>query len=367
MNVLRLWVRDFRSWALADLEPHSGVNLLLGRNGAGKSNLLEAVHLACLGHSPRTRREVELIRWGSPAFEMHVEGTSAGEPVRLGARCTSEGRKDVRVNGEPGRLFSRLLGHLAVVGLSPDDLELVRGGPQVRRSYLDELLCQLDPLALDELRVLNRVLKQRLAALRDPETFDGDVRAVLDDQLVEAILPVLQRRLKLVEDLRPLVRGLYQHLSGKEDADLAYRGTYAQELDASWSRDSLREVLLHRRQQLRNAESAAQTCLWGPQRDDLNLTISVQAARSSASQGQSRSLAIALRLAAAQLLEDVRKSKPILLLDDVFAELDGPRRERLAALLPQGGQAFLASPRRADLPFEVDRTFLLREGRVEVA
>ncbi|MEN9353140.1 MAG: hypothetical protein RL318_465 [Fibrobacterota bacterium] len=367
MRVLRLAVRDFRSWALADIEPHSGVNLLLGRNGAGKSNLLEAVHLGCLGHSPRTRREVELIRWGSAHFDLRLEGTNGPEPVALAARCRTDGRKETRVNLETGRLFSKLIGHLTVVGLSPDDMDLVRGGPQVRRSFLDELLCQLDPSAMEELRTLNRVLKQRLAALREPETFDGDVRAVLDDQLVEASLPVLKRRLDLVEALRPRVRGIYHHLSGREEADLFYRGSYGEEVSPQWDLDSLRELLVRRRTHLRNAESAAGSCLWGPQRDDLILTVSAQMARATASQGQARSLAIALRLGAAGLLEEVRGASPILLLDDVFAELDGPRRERLAALLPQGGQAFLASPRRADLPFEVDRTFLLTDGKVELA
>jgi len=367
VRVLRLAVRDFRSWPLADIEPHSGVNLLLGRNGVGKSNLLEAIHLGCLGHSPRTRREVELIRWGTTHFDLRLEGTRGAEPVALAARCRADGRKETRVNGETGRLFSKLIGHLAVVGLSPDDMDLVRGGPQVRRSFLDELLCQLDPSAMDELRTLNRILKQRQAALRDPEAFDGDVRAVLDDQMVDAALPVLRRRLDLTEQLRPRVRGLYLHLSGREEADLFYRGSYGEEVGPKWDDASLRELLLRRRQHLRNAESAAGSCLWGPQRDDLALMISAQVARTTASQGQARSLAIALRLGAAGLLEEVRGTSPILLLDDVFAELDGPRRERLAALLPQGGQAFLASPRRADLPFEVDRTFLLADGKVEMA
>lgn len=367
MRVLRLAVRDFRSWPLADIEPHSGVNLLLGRNGVGKSNLLEAIHLACLGHSPRTRREVELIRWGSTHFDLRLEGTRKTESVALAARCRTDGRKETRVNGETGRLFSRLIGQLAVVGLSPDDMDLVRGGPQVRRSFLDELLCQLDPSAMDELRALNRVLKQKLAALRDPENYDGEVRSVLDDQMLEAALPVLRRRLRLVEELRPRVRGIYQHLSGREEADLLYRGSYTEEVAASMEVDEMRAILLRRRQHLRNAEAAAGSCLWGPQRDDLGLTVSAQVARTTASQGQARSLAIALRLGAAGLLEEVLGTAPILLLDDVFAELDGPRRERLASLLPQGGQAFLASPRRADLPFEVDRTFLLSEGKAELA
>ncbi len=365
MRVLRLAVRDFRSWAVAELEPHSGVNLLLGKNGAGKSNLLEAIHLACLGHSARTRRETELIRWGGDHFDLRLEGQRGDEAVALAARCRFDGRKETRVNGETGRLFSKLIGHIAVVGLSPDDIELVRGGPQLRRGFLDGLLCQLDPLAMEELRTLQRILKQRLAALRAPETFDGDVRAVLDDQLLDAAVPVLERRLRLTRELRPLVRGIYKHLSGSEEADLSYRGSYGEPVDPSWHTDTLRELLTRRRAQLRNAESAAQACLWGPQRDDLNLTIAVQSARSTASQGQARSLAIALRLAATRLLEESQGLKPVLLLDDIFAELDGPRRERLAALLPLGGQAFLASPRRADLPFEVDRTFLLSGGALE--
>ena len=152
MRVLRLHLQDFRSWQKLSLEAHSGTNLLMGRNGAGKSNVLEALHLCALGFSPRTRSEKDLVRWGAERFFARLEAEAGTDHLELAASCDLSGRKEVRVDGEPGRLFSRLVGHIAVVGLYPEDLDLVRGSPEARRSFLDALLSQLEPEAVDLLR-----------------------------------------------------------------------------------------------------------------------------------------------------------------------------------------------------------------------
>jgi len=362
MRVLRLHLQDFRSWQNLSLEAHSGTNLLLGRNGAGKSNVLEALHLCALGFSPRSRSEKDLVRWGAERFFSRLEAGNLTRHLELAASCDLAGRKEVRVDGEPGRLFSRLVGHIAVVGLYPEDLELVRGAPESRRSFLDALLSQLEPEAIELLRNYARVVRQRNAALKDPERFDGAVREVLDEQMIDLAAPVIRRRIELVNALVPRVSRLYTELSGgAETADLWYKGTYGED-DLPTSEEGLRERLLSRQRRLANAEAQAQSTLFGPHRDDVLLMLDARPARETASQGQARSLAISLRLAAAEMLAAVEGKEPVLLLDDVFAELDGPRRERLAALLPRGRQSFLCSPRRADLPFSVDRTFVLEGG-----
>ncbi len=367
MRVLRLHLQDFRSWQKLSLEAHSGTNLLLGRNGAGKSNVLESLHLCALGFSPRTRSEKDLVRWGADRFFCRLEAGNAQARHELAASCDLSGRKEVRVDGEPGRLFSKLVGRVAVVGLYPEDLEMVRGGPEARRSYLDALLAQKEPGAVELLRDYARVVRQRNAALKDPERYDGAVREVLDAQMIELAIPVVQRRLALVDSLVPLVSRLYAEVSGgSETADLWYRGSYGED-DLPSGAEALRERLLSRQRRLANAENQAQTTLFGPHRDELLLMLDARPARETASQGQARSLSIALRLAGAELLAAIEGREPVLLLDDVFAELDGPRRERLAALLPRGRQSFLCSPRRADLPFSVDRTFVLEGGALKEA
>lgn len=367
MRVLRLHLQDFRSWQKLSLEAHSGTNLLLGRNGAGKSNVLEALHLCALGFSPRTRSEKDLVRWGAERFFSRMEAGNADRRIELAASCDLGGRKETRVDGEAGRLFSKLVGHVAVVGLYPEDLEMVRGGPDARRSYLDALIAQMEPGAVDLLRDYARVVRQRNAALKDPERYDGAVREVLDAQMIDLAVPVVLRRLALVDALVPRVSRLYTELSGgAETSDLWYRGSYGED-DLPAVADALRDRLAQRQRRLANAETQAQTTLFGPHRDDLLVMLDARPARETASQGQARSLSIALRLAGAELLGEIEGRAPVLLLDDVFAELDGPRRERLAALLPRGRQSFLCSPRRADLPFSVDRTFVLEGGALKEA
>ena len=367
MRVRRLTLQDFRSWREVRLDAHSGMNLLLGPNGSGKSNLLEALHLCALGFSPRSRSEKDLVRWGTERFFARVEAARGEIPLELAASCDLQGRKETRVDGVPGKLFSRLVGHLTVVGLYPEDLHHVRGGPEARRSFLDSLACQLDPPLLEVLRDHARVVRQRNALLRDSDSPDLDVLDVLDAQMVDLASRILEARMDLVERLSTPVSRLHQFLSeNSETVDLWYRGTYGDD-DLPRRGPDLSGRLLQRRDRLRRAELSARTTLFGPQRDDLAILLSGKPARETASQGQARTLAIALRLAAAELLAANPERPPVLLLDDVFAELDGPRRRRLARLLPRGGQSFLCSPHRADLPFEVDRTFLLEGGSLREA
>jgi DNA replication and repair protein RecF len=367
MRVRSLILHDFRSWPEVRLDAHSGANLLLGPNGSGKSNLLEALHLCALGFSPRSRSEKDLVRWGADRFFIRLEASRGDAPLELAASCDLQGRKETRVDGTPGRLFSRLVGHISVVGLYPEDLHHVRGGPEARRSYLDALACQIDPPLVETLRDHARVVRQRNALLKDSEVPDPDVLDVLDQQMAGLAARILEVRMDLVERLVEPVSRIHQFLSdAKESVDLWYRGTYGDD-DLPRRGPALLDRLLRRRDQLRRAESAARATLFGPQRDDLSLLLSGKPARETASQGQARTLAIALRLAAAELLSTNPERPPVLLLDDVFAELDGPRRQRLARLLPRTGQSFLCSPHRADLPFEVDRTFLLDGGGLREA
>jgi DNA replication and repair protein RecF len=364
MRVRKLTLQDFRSWHSVQLEAHSGANLLLGPNGVGKSNILEAIHVCALGFSPRSRSEKDLVRWGTDRFVARVEAAQDDEPIELAASCDLSGRKDVRVNGQAARLFSKLVGHLTMVGLYPEDLQLVRGGPELRRSFLDALVCQNDPAMVDTLRDYARVVKQRSAALKEPDKFDGNVREVLDHQMLELARPILERRMDTIDDLFPRVGRLHSELSGgTESVAIWYRGSYGED-DLPRRGQELAAHLEARRKRLVNAEAAAQTTLFGPHRDDMTILLEGRPARETASQGQARSLAIGLRLASAEILAEDKKRRPVLLLDDVFAELDGPRRKRLAAMLPRDGQSFLCSPHRADLPFEVDRTFLLEAGHV---
>lgn len=363
MHLDRLTLHHFRNLHGLDMRPAPGLNLVAGPNGHGKSNLLESIHFLALAHSNRTRKDKDLIAWDAPAdtgFVVRGEGA-------LGARSHvqsveyREGGSRVKVEGLESRRLGDLLGHLLLVAFSPEDLDLLRGGPQERRRFLDVLLCQLDPTALDVLRRYRQALRQRNAVLRwNPA---GDDEALLDAYeatLAEAGAAITSRRLEWVEKLAPKAAGFYREISGDEEA-LTLRMIPAPASPGDPS--LLAEMLLSRLREKRLQDRETGLTSVGPHRDDLLALLDEKTVRDFASQGQKRSVALALKLAAANLLEEVSGLPPILILDDVFAELDPGRRERFGALIAGRGQVFIATPRRVDLPFAVEAVVQLEKGK----
>jgi DNA replication and repair protein RecF len=266
------------------------------------------------------------------------------------------------VAGEESRRLGDLLGNFLLTAFAPEDLDLVRGGPQERRRFLDVLLCQLDPSSLEVLRRYRTALRQRNAALR--WNLRGEEEALLDAYeatLAEAGGEIVFRRREWVGKLAPKAADFHGEIGGGAEA-LALSLSGKQETPESPS--SLAETMVDklRESRLRDRENGLTSI--GPHRDDLLVLLDQKPARDFASQGQKRSVALALKLAAANLLEETSGMPPILILDDVFAELDPGRRERLGALVAGRGQAFIATPRREDLPFAVEAELRLEKGRI---
>ena len=340
MRLDHLWLTDFRNYTSADLAPApDGLTAIVGSNGEGKTNLLEAVgYIATLSSFRGAPREA-LIREGCGSAVVRAEGEREGRSLLIEAEIVSFGRDRVQVNRQALRRNADLLGALRVSVFSPDDLVLVKGGPAERRRYLDDALVALHPKN-DALRAdVERVIRQRNTLLKQAGgRLAPDIASTLDvwdDQLARAGEALAAARADLVTRLEPELVKAYDQLAGRAaEVD----AVYAQ----SWNGPLADALAAARQDDVRRGVTTV-----GPHRDDLSLRIGGLPSRTHASQGEQRSLALALRLGAHRLVTDAVGTAPILLLDDVFSELDDDRSEALLAHVP-AGQALLTTA--GDLP-----------------
>jgi DNA replication and repair protein RecF len=335
-----LWLTDFRNYHQVEVELATGLTAIVGDNGQGKSNLLEAVgYLATLG-SFRGAPVEALVRHGTSTATVRAEVEREGRELLIEAELAPRGRNRIQVNRQRLHRSRDLLGALRVSVFAPDDLALVKEGPAERRRYLDEALVAAQP-RLDGLRgEVDRVLRQRNALLRQRGgRLNEDAALTLDvwdAKLVAAGEELVRERLGLLEQLRPTLAEGYERLAGAAGRSGGGATGAGAEVTATY-----RSAWLDRGLETALAEGRADDVrrgmsLVGPHRDDVELAIGGLPARTHASQGEQRSLALALRMAAHEVVGRLVGSPPVLLLDDVFSELD-PHRSR--ALLDALGQA----------------------------
>ena len=335
MRVTRLWLTNFRNYETAELEPDpQGLTVIVGSNGEGKTNLLEAIgYLASLS-SFRGAPGEALIRQGCGSAIVRAEGERDERALLIEAELLPTGRDRVQVNRQPLKRSRDLLGALRVSVFAPDDLVLVKGGPGERRRFLDDVLVSLHPKHDALQRDVDRVLKQRNSLLRQAAgRLIGDVGSTLDvwdAKLASAGTALVEAREELVAQLEPEVGKAYDQVAHTA-ADVTMR------YQRSWSGPLADAIAAGRTDDLRRGLS-----LVGPHRDELLLAIAGLPGRTHASQGEQRSLALALRLAAHRIVGEAVGASPVLLLDDVFSELDPERSEALLTHLPPG-QALLTT------------------------
>lgn len=347
MHLLRLRLHNFRSYPQLTLLPPRGLTVFVGENGAGKTNLLEAVHLCCLGKSHRTNGDQDMIRIGEDTCAVHAQVQRQGRVDEVGVRLYQQQkqRKLIYVDGKVVGRIGELMGHMTCVMFSPEDIEIVRGAPLLRRRFLDMLLSQCQPAYFYSLQHYNAVLKQRNALLRQIAR-EGQGRDQLPDwdaQLSLAAAAILRARQQASARLSELAQEHYQNISGRtsESLSISYRSTLAESQEIP--EDMLRVLKNSREEDIRR-----QTTGTGPHRDDLMLTMNGQELKSYASQGQLRTAVLALRLSEIDILTKAHGEAPILLLDDVFSELDLGRRGRLIEGL-QHVQTFITCTDIADV------------------
>ncbi len=354
MRLTRLWLHDFRNYESADLTLPAGLTVVRGSNGEGKTSLLEGIgYLATLASFRGVPSEA-LVREGATQAVVRGEGERNGRQLLIEAEIAPRGR--VSVNKQRLRRTHDLLDALRVSVFAPDDLELVKGGPSARRRYLDDTLVALSPKHDATRRDLDRILRQRTALLRQSGgRLTPDIATTLDvwdAKLVIAGEALADARAALVADLEPALAKAYADLSPT-------RGAVTASYDAPWRAAGLAAALA----EARNDELRRGVCLVGPHRDDLTLRINAMPARTHASQGEQRSMALALRLAAHRLVADALDDVPVLLLDDVFSELDPGRTENLLHHLPPG-QAVLTTAGPLPAGAEPELTVTVTGGRL---
>jgi DNA replication and repair protein RecF len=364
--VTHLALTDFRCYPSVDLALPAGVTVISGDNGEGKTSLLEALAWAATARSFRGVPDAALVRSGATAAYVRVAVHEPDREQLLEAEIKLAGRIRVRLNRHTLARARDLLGLVRVTVFAPDDLQLVKGGPSERRAYLDDLLVAIAP-RYDAVRGdFERVLKQRNALLRQGVRGpDADsTLAVFDEQLVQAGSELVRGRLRLASRLLPSVRDAYQRLAGADDdVDAMYEAEWAEGSVPPAAADV--EMLLRGAlEDRRAAELERGVTLVGPHRDEWRLRLDALDARLHASQGEQRTLALGLRLAGHHVCADVVGTEPVLLLDDVFSELDPARGEALVAQLP-GGQTLVTTASNVPSAVHPERRLRVREGRVE--
>ncbi|WP_029291098.1 DNA replication/repair protein RecF [Cellulomonas sp. HZM] len=373
MYVAHLNLTDFRSYAAVDLELEPGITALVGPNGQGKTNLVEAIgYVATLG-SHRVPTDAALVRAGTQRAVVRarvVRELEAGRPrpTLIEIEVTPGKANRARVNGGSPVRARDVLGILRTVLFAPEDLALVKGDPDQRRRFLDEVLVQLMPRLAGVLQDYDRVLRQRSALLKSAGVArrggGADLRTldVWDAKLAQVGARVVVERRSLVDQLRPHVARAYEQVSaGQGEAVVSYKASLDAALEVEGSVhdgvDLVEAQLLEAMGRLRPKELDRGVCLVGPHRDDLVLTLGGLPAKGYASHGESWSYALALRLASFDVLTDPDGTgdwgpdgEPVLVLDDVFAELDARRRERLAELVARARQVLITAAVADDVP-----------------
>ncbi|MEM9890542.1 MAG: DNA replication and repair protein RecF [Actinomycetota bacterium] len=328
MQITRLWLTDFRSYPEFELDLSLGLTAIIGPNGVGKTNLLEALTLLATLKSFRGAPVDSLVRKGAERAFVRAEGIRDDRDVLIELEL-AKGKTRAQVNRQRLRRTRDLLGALRVTVFAPDDLALIKEGPSLRRTFLDDVLVAIDPSADAVLTDIERILKQRNALLKQSKGRLDEAAAmtldVWDTKLATTGEELTKRREGLVSSLVPMVGAAYAELAGGPTPVAAH-------YERSWTTSSLAEALVAGR----DDDVRRGVTLVGPHRDELLLLLDGLTARTEASQGEQRTLALALRLSAHRLVTDRLGEPPLLLLDDVLSELDPDRSTALLNTLPPG-------------------------------
>jgi DNA replication and repair protein RecF len=374
MRVTRLQLEDFRSYATAELLPDAGLTIVAGGNGAGKTNLLEAIHVAIAGRSHRAAADLELVRHGRPFARVRLDlaGPVDADGARLelllpGEGAPAEVRKRLLLNGLPRRTSSV---HETVrsVLFRPEEMLLLVGSPSERRRFLDGILAQCNRRAARDLAELSRVLAQRNALLRAIRREEAGVEGLgfWDEQLAVVGARVMAARLALVGELDAAIPGLHAAVAPDHERGASVGLEYADSLKDAWPErrpapanargeeapdgEELAVAFRRRIADARQKELWNGVTLIGPQRDDLRVQLGGRDVAAHASRGQQRTIILAMKLAERDLLGADGAPTPVVLLDDVFSELDPERSGRALELLLERGQVLVTTADLDALP-----------------
>lgn len=336
MDIKRLKLIHFRNYRQLNISFYPGINVLFGRNAQGKTNVLEAIHICGSGKSFRVSSDSKTVmegKEGAYLFAEYEDGAERSVEVVL----QRDRKKSLKIDGIPAKNMRELFGNLYVVVFSPEDMKMAKEAPALRRGFLDGEISKIRPSYVDALKKYAKVVAQKNAALRRQDGKDiSGVLDALDTQLAEYMRVILKNRHAYTEKLNDFVRETHRAISGgSEEVSISYQATIPEgEIVQALERNRRRELL----------EGA---CVAGPHRDDLAIRLNGKDIRVFASQGQLRTLMLAVKTACLNILYESTGKKPVLLLDDVFSELDRVRKRNLLQTL-KGFQTFITTADDAD-------------------
>jgi len=331
MNIEKVELTNFRNHKDTVIALSPGVNVLVGKNAQGKTNLLEAVFLTCVGRGWRTNKDKDMINFDADIARVKtVVGRKFGE-VSVEITLPRATRKTIKINGVPVQRMGELMGQVNCVFFSPDELRLVKDAPADRRRFLDIDISQIDKAYFYALLKYNKVLLQRNALLKAKNEDIESGLDIWDMQLAKVGAIIVARRMEFISKLCRNVAKVHGYLTGgKETIGVSYENI----TDVTRvTIDDIENVLLEQVRQARDKDLRLRTTTVGPHRDDLKIAIDGKDVRHFASQGQQRTVALSLKLAELEIFRETTGEMPVLLLDDVFSELDADRQARLVKAL----------------------------------
>ena len=364
MYITKIGLTDFRNYRTFDLEPRRELTVLVGPNAAGKTNIIEAVEIVATGRSFRNPQWAEVVRWGSSStsLSMKAEGASSHADVLLS--IDGAGVRSWRSSGVVKRRQVDATRFVPVVIFTPDDLTLIKGSAERRRTAIDLLGDQLSVTYASLRREYARVVRQRNAALKSGA--DSRLIAPWDEQLVALGARLHIHRRRLVERVAQAAIATYGHLAAGEQLKMVLDdrcGVGAECPTDDLTQESVSSALQRELERKRGDERARSVSLVGPHRDDIVFTIDGRSARSYASQGQQRTIALAWKIAEVTVVRELLGKTPVLLLDDVMSELDSARRHALTDLVQQDVQTFMTTTNTGYFePALLDSALVVRVG-----
>lgn len=372
MRLQRLYLKDFRNYASQLLDFDEGLHVFYGPNAAGKTNLLEAIDLLASGRSHRTLRDGELIRFGRDSSYLKGRFAEGEGIVDAEVALDREEGKALRANGERVTRISDWTGRLPVVLFFPEDLELAKGGPLYRRTFLDEVTAQLFKVHGHTLAGYQKVLAQRNATLKEVRSrrASRDYLGIWDEQFLDYGARVVLRRLQVLRRMAEKAREQHRRFAADETVELFYQpaGGVSATLPPGDGEEgllpALRVELARALAESADLEIERGFTVVGPHRDDVEIRLNGRPVRNFASQGQQRSVALSLKLGQLELLREARRGEScILLLDDVFSELDRERQRHLTDEVAQKAQTFVTCTDPAVVGSREGRFYQVEAGR----
>jgi DNA replication and repair protein RecF len=374
VKIREIHLQKFRNHTQSEAVFGGGINAVLGQNGEGKTNLLEAISYLCLTKSFFGSTDAIVLQVGGTRFDVSGE-LESDSGIRYHVSVVyeqEEAEKKFSINKSPVERFSEVVGRFPVVVLSPESGAITTGGPVERRRFLDFVISQASKMYLEDLLEYRRVLRQRNKVLFDAKLSRSDCADLLepwDQELIDRGARITHRRQTFLAELQPFIHEAYGWIAGTEEVP-AVRYQPSVPCVGESSEEDLRVVFRKELSRKSSEEKRLGLSLVGPHRDELDLSINSLGVRSHASQGQHKTLLIAMKVAEFLYLQSKRHERPILLLDDIFTELDGHRAERLLALTGSVGQAFITATSGSVFPAgfdwsETNKRFVVSKGTVE--